>query len=235
MSTNYCQACGTSMMPTLRMCPQCGGRVFSSTPPPRTATLSPSEVRGPGVGTPNRQAPNFDKSYGVYILAIDHPRKAFYVGIAAADSDQPEGVGSRIRTHRVKLTASNVGRTLACGTPAGVGGVHHPEKWRLFAVERYQHHLTNGVDDGCADVRVMVGTAGNNAWEILDQYERAILHNAGGCRSKIFDILWPGEDNSRVERLNTIRGHTPETLPGAIILPGNRPQSGSTADIGVRR
>jgi hypothetical protein len=81
----------------------------------------------------------------------------------------------------------------------------------------------------------MVGTAGDNAKGTLKEYESAILHDADGCRSKVFDILWPGQDNSPVVILNKIQGHAPAILPGAIILPDDCPQSGSTADIGVRR
>lgn len=164
--------------------------------------------------TPRTQASNLDATLGVYILAIDRPYKAFYVGIAATGN-----IGARLRTHRVKLTASHVGQSLACGTPANVGGVNHTGGWRPFAVERYQFHVTAGYDDDCADVRLMIGTTGNNANGALEQYESAILHNAGGVRSRIFDILWPGEDNSNVVILNTPRGRAPNKLPGAIVLP----------------
>lgn len=165
------------------------------------------------------QVATFDAHFGIYMLAMDHPRKAFYVGIAAADSRRLEGVGSRIRKHRVKLTASHVGRSLPCGTPKGIGGVNHTGGWRPFAAERYRFYLTANYADCCADVRVMVGTAGTNAKKTLEQYESAILHNANGIRSRIFDVFWPGEDKSNVVILNTIRGRAPENLPGAIILP----------------
>jgi uncharacterized membrane protein YhaH (DUF805 family) len=110
LSTNYCQGCGTSMMPTLRMCPQCGGRVFSSTPPSRSATLSPSEVRGPGVGAPNRQV-EFGDAISLFFknFVNFHGRSsrgafwwwflaatvggyviAFVLGLMAASSDTPQ-------------------------------------------------------------------------------------------------------------------------------------------------
>lgn len=172
---------------------------------------------------PGSQMPHFDANFGVYMLAIDHPRKAFYVGIAAADSRKPEGVGSRIRKHRVKLTASHVGRSLACGSPAGAVNVDHTGGWRPFAVERYQHYLAAGINDCCPDVRLMVGSAGDNVKVQLKQFEDAIQHNTGAIRSRIFDILWPGENNSDVEILNTVKGRAPDSLPGAIILPKDCP------------
>jgi len=162
------------------------------------------------------------------MLAINQPRKAFYVGIAAADGRLTEGVGSRIRKHRVKLTASHVGRILPCGSPAGIGGVNHTGGWRPFAAERYQFHLTAREDDYCADVRVMVGTAGTNAKKTLEKYESAILHNADGIRSRIFDVFWPGEDNSDVVILNTMRGRAPEKLPSDIVLPDDCVGRGAT-------
>jgi len=176
---------------------------------------------------PIPQVPNFDTRFGVYMLAVCHPHKAFYVGIAAADGQAPEGIGSRVRKHRVKLTASHVGPTRDCGSPTGTGGVHHPGRWRQFALARYQFHLSPLADDLCDDVRMVVGTAGGNAGETLEEYEAAILHNEGGIRSRLFDILWPGEDNSNVFILNTIRGRAPDELPGAIILPADCPELGA--------
>jgi len=55
VANNYCQACGCSMMPTLRICPQCGGRVFSSVPPARPVAASSSEGRTPGANSSSRQ------------------------------------------------------------------------------------------------------------------------------------------------------------------------------------
>ncbi len=163
---------------------------------------------------PRPTVPHFDACFGVYMLAIDSPCKAFYVGIAAADGKYPEGVGSRVRKHRVKLTASHVARTAN-----SVGGVNHTGGWRPFAVERHDFHLTGGTLDDCNDVRLMVGTDGTNAKSTLEKYESAILHDAGGIRSRIYDILWPGEDNSNVKILNSPGGRAPENLPGVIILP----------------
>jgi hypothetical protein len=194
---------------------------------------SPRRPRAPFHSYPNALVPrsqvaNIDAHFGVYMLAINQPRKAFYVGIAAADGRLTEGVGSRIRKHRVKLTASHVGRILPCGSPAGIGGVNHTGGWRPFAAERYQFHLTAREDDYCADVRVMVGTAGTNAKKTLEKYESAILHNADGIRSRIFDVFWPGEDNSDVVILNTMRGRAPEKLPSDIVLPDDCVGRGAT-------
>ena len=43
------------------------------------------------------QVATFDAHFGIYMLAIDHPRKAFYVGIAAADSRRRESSATRPR------------------------------------------------------------------------------------------------------------------------------------------
>lgn len=179
---------------------------------------------------PRSDVQHFDAYFGVYILAVDHPSKAFYVGIAAANGKKPEGVGSRVRKHRVKLTASHVGSSLPCGSPANVGGVNHTGGWRPFAAERYQYHLASGADDCCADVRLMAGTAGDNAKKILEDFESAILHDASGIRSRIYNILWPSEDKSNVVILNTVRGRAPDSLPGAVIMPEDCAKRNATSE-----
>ena len=55
MVLNYCQSCGTQMLQTMRLCPQCGGRVFSSAPPVRASKIV-AEVRGAtGVPQPRHE------------------------------------------------------------------------------------------------------------------------------------------------------------------------------------
>jgi uncharacterized RDD family membrane protein YckC len=44
MSVQYCAGCGNSLMMTMRMCPSCGGRAFSPTPP-----LSPAATSSPSI------------------------------------------------------------------------------------------------------------------------------------------------------------------------------------------
>lgn len=178
--------------------------------------------------------PHFDRSFGVYMLAADHPRKAFYVGIASEDTKSPEGVGKRIRKHRVKLTASHVGKSDRADIPITHGGVDHTGGWRPFAIKRYRYHSAASRPDACADVRLMVGklmVGGQdfiNAKATLEQFERAIHHNADGIRDRIFAIFWPDEANPDVDILNSSPGPSPDTLPGAIILPENCGHSGAS-------
>ncbi len=165
-------------------------------------------------------AQHYDDAFGVYILAIDTPHKAFYVGIASDDQKSPEGVGRRIRKHRVKLTGSHVGPSHNNGPVSSCGGVNHTGGWRPFAVDRHQYHATVGLEDRCLDVRLMVGAiVGGNPKKPLECYESAILHNANGIRDQLYAILWPRQEHGHVYILNTIKGRAPHVLPGNIILP----------------
>lgn len=175
-------------------------------------------ARGKRHSAQKSQTPHFDDHMGVYMLAVDYPRKAFYVGIAASGKNA-EGIGTRIRKHRVKLTASHVGGNKPCGTPLGVGGVNHPEGWREFARERHDAQFAAGIIDQCADVRLMVGTARDNIKKDLEKFESAIMYDVGAIQNRIFDLLWPGEHNRGVLILNTVRGGAPDRLPGTIVLP----------------
>ena len=49
MALLHCSSCGNGVMPTIRLCPSCGHRSFSSTPPqvPHVAVASPSGVLPP--------------------------------------------------------------------------------------------------------------------------------------------------------------------------------------------
>ena len=65
MAQQFCQGCGASLMPTLRMCPTCGSKSLDANPPPlppkqlsssqaanntssSTATTSSSQLKGLG-------------------------------------------------------------------------------------------------------------------------------------------------------------------------------------------
>ncbi len=51
MAIQYCASCGTSLMPTMRMCPQCGGKAMSPTPPQLTSVpASTTAVAGVQLG-----------------------------------------------------------------------------------------------------------------------------------------------------------------------------------------
>jgi hypothetical protein len=76
-------------------------------------------------------ASGLKSAYGVYVIGVELPYRAIYIGIAAAGSKSPEGILKRIRKHRVKLTASHVG-----SNNHTVGGVNHTSGWRCIAKQR---------------------------------------------------------------------------------------------------
>jgi uncharacterized RDD family membrane protein YckC len=41
MATQYCSKCGVGVMPTMRICPSCGNRSFSASPPQPTGAVAP--------------------------------------------------------------------------------------------------------------------------------------------------------------------------------------------------
>ena len=56
MNNNYCNSCGMQVMASMRICPSCGNRSFSASPPqpqvqPITPTPVPAGVNRPGAGT----------------------------------------------------------------------------------------------------------------------------------------------------------------------------------------
>ena len=60
MSVKYCESCGTSVMETMRFCPQCGHRIFSQTPvQPQLAKSNQSVSTNNTQSSPNLAAVNY--------------------------------------------------------------------------------------------------------------------------------------------------------------------------------
>lgn len=154
-----------------------------------------------------------EKTYGVYLLAFDLPMPTLYIGIAANSSSAPEGVASRIRKHRVKATGTNVGTY-----SKNVGGVHHPEKWRMFAKERAQYFGSKNMLDACSDMRLSVGVLTNEQGmtqesqlrKNLEYFERSIFNNTDGVLDKICSKLWPNSDHVNILTSATNKGDATE-------------------------
>lgn len=163
--------------------------------------------------------------FGLYMIAVNVPVKAFYVGIAAEGGKSPEGCLTRFRKHRVKLTGSNVGRTEA-GSPQGVGGVNHTahrnglQGWRIFAPLRYAALSRNGLlPDTCADVRIATASLQRNDKGRLEAFEAQIFRGDPSLRDRVFQLFWPGEDTSDVFDLTSSTRKPSKIVPGEVALP----------------
>jgi hypothetical protein len=146
----------------------------------------------------------YSKCFGVYLLTMDIPTPAIYVGIAVSSAGRPEGVLTRIRKHRVKLTGSHIGRN-----GASSGGVNHTGGWRSFAPERARHFAARDETDGCRDVRIITGTmlpiVGGNLEEkaALEYFESRIADEHSPVWEQLTNLLWPRHDEL-VPRLLTL-------------------------------
>lgn len=163
--------------------------------------------------------------FGLYMIAVNIPVKAFYVGIAAEGGKSPEGCLSRFRKHRVKLTGSNVGRTEA-GSPQGVGGVNHTahrnglQGWRILAQLRYATLSQKGLlPDTCADVRIATASLQRNDKGLLEAFEAQIFSGDPSLRNRVFQLFWPGEDTSSVFDLTSSTRKPPKFAPGEVTFP----------------
>lgn len=140
--------------------------------------------------------------YGLYLFAADLPQPTLYIGIASNDSATPEGALVRLKKHRVKTTGSHVG-----SNTASVGGVHHPNNWRNFAVQRFLG--LGGAGDMLTDVRFAVAMIVGNSVQRkadLERFEKAIIRNQSGVRDAIIAKLWPHLSGSH--KVNIINGTT---------------------------
>jgi hypothetical protein len=150
--------------------------------------------------SPDAQA--LEKYFGIYLFAANVPGPTLYIGIASNDSKASEGVLTRIKKHRVKATGSHTG-----ATPAGTGGVHHPENWRDFAIRRF---IALGAPaDALEDVRIAVARFNGSAIQSkadLQRFEAAMIANQNSILDSIANKLWPGLNASQVTLLNGTNG-----------------------------
>lgn len=168
-------------------------------------------------------AKSLKATYGIYILSFDYPFKSFYVGIAASDGKKPEGILTRIRKHRIKITASHVGSMDPNNCPTNWGGVAHTKGWRHIAPKRYDHFKSQGQNDGLSDVRLAIGAVddGDCLEKTLTEFESVIYHDHGGERQKIINWLWPISCPSPPYMITTKTRKFKGYQPGHIILPDN--------------
>jgi hypothetical protein len=135
---------------------------------------------------------NLSKTFGVYMLAFgdpdcECPPAAFYVGVAGDNSKKPEGILTRIKKHRVKVTGANVG-----GAAASHGGVSHTAGWRQYAPRRHAYYSAKKTVDICADARLVIGLldSEHHPTNVLEYFEHRIFKNHLGVRDSIYNLLW---------------------------------------------
>jgi hypothetical protein len=136
------------------------------------------------------------------LFAANEPQLTLYVGIASSDANKPEGFLNRLKKHRTKATGSHV------GTPTSTGGVHHPEKWRNFACQRF--NALGGSGDTLKDVQFVTSSLVDSALQpkvILENFENTIISNDDGILDQIVDLFWPGKKSADITLLNGTTGH----------------------------
>jgi hypothetical protein len=137
-------------------------------------------------------AKGLKSSYGIYVIGLEVPFPAIYIGIAAGGSKSPEGILTRIRKHRVKVTGSHVGRNSNTS-----GGVNHTEGWRGIAKQRAKHFETINAIDSCKDLWFGVGAAYDvhgeslNDKATLEVFESMLVSNFQGAYEKLAKSFWP--------------------------------------------
>ena len=165
-----------------------------------------------------------DSTFGVYLLAFDVPSPAFYVGVAASSSKSPEGMLSRFRKHRIKLTSSHIG-----GSATTHGGVNHTGGWREFAAKRAdyfsQQRLPDRVDDGRFSCGEFVASGGSGSHKAKAEWFESLITNRGSHMDRIICLLWPGRNAADVFLLTTgnssgVRPQSPEIAlwDGSVIV-----------------
>lgn len=137
-------------------------------------------------------ASELKSAYGIYVIGIELPYPAIYIGIAAGGSNSPEGVLKRIRKHRVKITASHVG-----SNNHTVGGVNHTSGWRCIAKQRAEYFQAINELDTCKDLWFSVGRAYDNCGasltdkRTLEVFESMLVSNFQGAYEKLAKSFWP--------------------------------------------
>ena len=194
---------------TYNRCFDLKGKEIGYTPARERATFgSLTQSLRPQTGT----GTSLNTAYGVYLLAFDLPSPALYVGIAASSSKNPEGVLSRIRKHRVKLTSSHIG-----SSPTTHGGVNHTGGWREFAIRRAKYFSDQQTPDCAFDARFLVGnfvpSGGPSGHKSEAEWFEGQLTGGQGLKKQIISLLWPGKQSADVFLLTTgsCSGKRPES------------------------
>ncbi len=157
--------------------------------------LTPVRKRAPfqtltrGMSATSEIGENLSETYGLYLLSFDLPFPAIYVGIAASSGRSPEGILSRIRKHRIKLTASHVGASATTH-----GGVNHTSGWRDFATHRAVYYAEHHVADQWQDGRFACGLfqpsgAPCSHKKQAEWFESQLIAN-DGVMGQIVQLLW---------------------------------------------
>ncbi len=137
-------------------------------------------------------AKELDSVYGIYAIGVEYPSPAIYIGIAAGGSKSPEGILSRIRKHRVKITGSHVGKSRDT-----VGGVNHTAGWRYIAKQRSRLFQASRLLDTCQDVWLRIGAAHDTAGAplsdkaTLEIFESMLASNHQGLYRELAQSFWP--------------------------------------------
>ena len=137
-------------------------------------------------------ASGLKSAYGIYVIGVELPYPAIYIGIAAGGSKSPEGILKRIRKHRVKLTASHVG-----SNNHTVGGVNHTSGWRCIAKQRAEYFQTINELDTCQDLWFGVGRAYDSCGVsltdkiTLEVFESMLVCNHQDLYNNLTQFIWP--------------------------------------------
>ena len=62
MENIFCQSCGQSVLPNMKLCPQCGGRSFDNRPPALEALVSKPPMETPSQTSPSSGAAGLTKN-----------------------------------------------------------------------------------------------------------------------------------------------------------------------------
>jgi hypothetical protein len=134
------------------------------------------------------------------------------VGIAASDGLRPEGILSRVRKHRVKATGSHVGVSENV-----TGGVHHPTKWRDFAISRAMYFVESNHEDTCKDMQIIIAKIDATIEQPRDAlaiFEALLCQNVNEIKNIICGLIWPSVDQVSVNLLTD--GHDKLRVPMSV-------------------
>ena len=135
------------------------------------------------------QPDDWENLFGIYILFMEIPSPTIYIGIASEDARVPEGIFSRFKKHRVKITGSHVGNDV------GHGGVHHPRKWGAYAIERYNHFGHHR--DDLSDLKIAQARIEGRSIQTksdLERFEKHLFNNCSNVLDAIAKTMWAGNE-----------------------------------------